>query len=60
MNENIILIPTFLSIGDTISLIGMIYFLLNYYKKVYLYNNYITNDYITYDYITYDYITYFF
>ena len=50
-----ILIPTFLSISDTISLIGMIYFLLNYYKKVYLYTNYITYDYYTYFFLNSEY-----
>lgn len=37
MYENIIIVPRFHSYGDTFSLIGMIYFLLKYYKKIYLY-----------------------
>lgn len=37
MRKNIILITPFSSYGDTFSVIGLFYFLSNYYEKVYLY-----------------------
>jgi hypothetical protein len=36
MHENIIIIPQFYSIGDTFSVVGIIFFLLMYYKNIYL------------------------
>ena len=37
MRKNIILIPPCYTYGDTLSVIGLYYFLLNYYEKVHLY-----------------------
>jgi hypothetical protein len=37
MRKNIILIPPCYTYGDTLSVIGLFYFLLNHYDKVYLY-----------------------
>ena len=37
MRKNIILIPPCHTYGDTLSVIGLYYFLLNYYEKVHLY-----------------------
>jgi len=37
MRDNVILIPPHYTYGDTFSVIGLYYFLLKYYKRVYLY-----------------------
>ena len=37
MRKNIILVPPCYTYGDSLSIIGLYYFLLNYYEKVYLY-----------------------
>lgn len=37
MYEKLILIPPWITYGDTLSVIGMVYYLLRYYQKVYFY-----------------------
>jgi len=47
MKKNIILIPPCFTYGDCLSVIGMLYFLLDYYEKVYFY---VGNDTLIFEY----------